>query len=141
MALQISPECLQCHINRSIDTAKKQGKDDQTLLAFTRDLLKLLVDSPEDISSPGLGPGTSALLEKHYQLDPDRYRDEKIFSNQFVMARLDSIRNQIRNSDNPLLTAVKFAIMGNYIDFSALYGKVSFQQLDDLLASTPEIPQ
>ena len=81
MALQISPECIQCHINRSIDTARKQNKDSETLLAFTRELLKMLVDSPEDISSPGLGPGTSALFQKYYQLDPDRYRDEKIFSN------------------------------------------------------------
>ena len=132
MSMNVSTECLQCHLSRSLDTARKLGSEEKAL-AFAKELMRLMVDAPEDMTSPGLVPGTTALLQKYYGLDPDRFREEKEFSNRFILERLDGIQTRIRQQADPLLAALQYAVMGNYIDFSALYGKVSFDQLDGLL--------
>ena len=38
-----------------------------------------------------------------------------------------------------MLAGLKFAILGNYIDFSALYGEVSFEKLEEMLLSALEM--
>lgn len=125
-------QCLQCHMGRALDTARSLGTEEQATV-FARELMQLYLSAP-GVSSPNFGPGVAALLEKHYGLDKDRYREEKRFSNAFVMERLDTIERQVGSTEDPVLAALKFAIMGNYLDFSALQGKVSFEALDNMLA-------
>ena len=37
-------------------------------------------------------------------------------------------------AEDPVYAGLQFAVLGNYIDFSALYGQVSFEKLDQLLS-------
>lgn len=132
MAIEMNTRCILCHLSRNLETARKLG-DEATAMAFARELMQLYMDVPAGVSSPYLGPKTSQLLQKYYHLDPDRYRQEKIDSNRFVMERFDRIKQLVRTAADPLFAAVKFSILGNYLDFAALQGKVSFQQLDEML--------
>lgn len=84
-------------------------------------------------ASPLLSPGTTALFQKYYGLDADRFRQEKADSNKFVLERLPGIRKRIETTQDPLFTALQFAILGNYIDFSALQGELTFEKLDEML--------
>ncbi len=138
MSLKLNTECILCHLRRNLETASNLG-DEQTAMAFAKELMQQYLEAPEDASSPTLGPGANALFQKYYGLEPDRFRKEKEESNRFVMARLEDIRSRVTQARDPLYAALQFAILGNYIDFSALQGKVSFDQLDGLLDKAQEL--
>ncbi len=134
MANQLTTQCLECHFTRTLATARELG-DEKTAMAFAKELAKLYVNLPENVASPHFGPATADLLTKYYGLDPDRYRQEKIDSNRFVMERFRKIQAQVLSQPDPVFAGLQFAILGNYLDFSALQGNVSYEKLDEMLAS------
>lgn len=138
MSIEINTECLLCHLRRNLETARSLG-DEQTAMAFARELMGLYLDVPEDASSSALTPAVNKLFRKYYGLEEDRFRKEKEESNRFVLARMEDICGRVEQARDPLYAALQFAILGNYIDFSALQGKVSFQKLDELLEQAAEM--
>ena len=138
MSIPMDAACFQCHFGRYLATARKHG-DEQRATAFAKDLMRVYLELPEGSSSPELGPAVTELLQKHYGLEADRLRREKEESNRFVLERLDAIRREVREAEEPLYRALQVAVLGNYLDFSALQGKVSFQQLEEMLRSAQEL--
>lgn len=138
MSIRINTECLLCQMRRNIDVAKKLGTEEQAT-AFAKDLMRLYPDAPEDYSSPAFVPQIEELFRKHYHVDPDRFRQEKEDSNRFVLERIDAIRERVEKAEDRVLAGLKFAILGNYIDFSALHGQVSFEKLDGMLQQAMEM--
>lgn len=136
--MKLNADCIECMMRRHLKTARLHGNEEQ-VTAFARDLMKVLADGPEDASSPYYTPMISKLFTKHFGLAEDRFRQEKEDSNRFVMARLDQIRQQVAASDDPLYAGIQMAILGNYIDFSALQGEVSFEKLDAMIVSSKDI--
>lgn len=132
MSLGLGTECILCHLNRHIEKARTLG-DEKTAQAFAKELMQQILDAPADACSPTLGPGATELYRKYYGLEEDRYQKEKEDSNRFVLERMDTIRQRIAQAADPLYAALQFAILGNYIDFSALQDKVSFAELDSML--------
>ena len=132
MSIPMDSSCYQCHMRRNLETARQHG-DEKTATAFAKDLMRLYLSLPETNSSPEMAPQVNALLKQYYNLDPDRLKEEKVTSNAFVMARLDKIRDMIASASDPVYGALQAAVLGNYLDFAALQGKVSFQQLDTML--------
>ena len=102
-------------------------------MAFVKDLMRMYLEAPEGISSPWFTPQTADLLQKHYGLPADRLRQEKLDSNAFVLSRMDAIREKAETSADPVFAALQLAILGNYLDFSALGNQVSFDKLDEML--------
>jgi uncharacterized protein with ATP-grasp and redox domains len=115
-----------------VETARSLG-DEETATAFAKALMELYLTMPSDKASPTVAPATNALFQKFYGLPEDRYQAEKEASNAFVMQRLDDIRDRVAQAEDPLFAGIQMAILGNYIDFSALQGEVSFEKLDALL--------
>ena len=132
MSIPMDAACYQCHMRRNLETARQYG-DEKTVTAFAKDLMRLYLSLPETNSSPEMAPQVNALLKQYFGLEADRMKGEKEASNAFVMARLDKIREMIASAEDPLYGALQFAVLGNYLDFAALQGKVSFQQLDEML--------
>ena len=73
------------------------------------------------------------LLHEMYGLPLDRFKQEKLESNRFVVERLDQIRQKVVSAPDPVFAGLQFAILGNYLDFGALAGQVSFEKLEDML--------
>lgn len=136
--MKLNTECLECLLRRNLNTARALGTDEQAMI-FAREFLQILAAAPEEAASPWFGPRTSDLLHKLYGLEEDRFRAEKEASNRFVLERMDGIRARIQASENPLYAALQYAILGNYIDFSALQGQVDFAYLDGMLEKSREI--
>ena len=133
MSIILNPDCILCHMRRNVGTARNMGTDAQWE-RFTRELLELYLDIPkEGVSSTWLGPRTEELFRKVYGVSGDRFEEEKRFSNRFVMERLCDIRARVEAAEDPVYAGLQFAVLGNYIDFSALYGEVSFEKLDAML--------
>lgn len=132
MSIGIDTGCLECFLKRNLDTVRPLGTEAQAM-AFAKELMKLFLEAPEGVSSPWFGPAAADLLHEMYGLPIDRFREEKELSNRFVMERLDQIREKVASSPDPVFAGLQFAILGNYLDFSALQGKVSFEALEEML--------
>ena len=124
--------CLQCHLRRNLEVVRPMGTEEQAM-AFARDMMRMYLAAPEDVSSPWFNPQVADLMEKHYGVPQDRFREEKQLSNRFVLERLDMIREKVRAAADPVYAGLQFAVLGNYLDFSALQGQVSFEKLDAML--------
>ena len=138
MSIRINAQCLACNFRRNVEAARALG-DEDTATAFARALMRLYLDAPEEASMPSLGPRINDLFVEFYGLDPDRFRQEKEESNRFVLARLDDIRRRAQTAPDPVYAGLQLAVLGNYIDFSALQGEVSFEKLDNMLESALEM--
>ncbi len=138
MKMVMNTQCLLCHLERNVELAHTLGGEEKAM-AFAKELMKLYLSAPEDVSSPHFATGTEELLRKFYGVAQDRYLQEKQESNQFVMARMDQLRALAAAQRDPVLAGLKFAILGNYIDFSALRGNVSFSALEEMIASALEM--
>ena len=138
MSVAFNAQCLLCHMGKALKTAEALGDEAKTM-AFARAMMKLYLSAPEDVGSPWFGPATADLLHEFYGLDIDRFRQEKLDSNRFVMERLDQIRQKVVQAPDPVLAGLQFAVLGNYIDFSALHGEVSFEKLDTMLEDALEM--
>ena len=124
--------CLECYIKKNLKLARTLGTEEQTM-AFAKALMQLYIDAPGDVPSPWMGPRVADLLHEMYGLPIDRYRQEKIDSNEFFLARQDQLREKVQSAEDPVYAGLQFAILGNYLDFSALQGNLSFDTLEDML--------
>ena len=138
MSISIDTYCLQCLLRRNIALAQTLGTEEQAM-AFAKEIMKLCINAPEGVPSPWFGPQIADLLHDMYGLDYDRFRQEKLDSNHFVLERLPMIRKRVTESRDPVLAGLQFAILGNYLDFSALQGQVSFEKLEEMLDKALEM--
>lgn len=132
MSIAIDSGCIQCFLNRNLEVARPLGTEEQAM-AFVKELMKLYLNAPEGVSSPWFGPATADLLHEIYGLPIDRFKEEKLASNRFVLERLDQIRQKVESAPDPVFAGLQFSILGNYLDFGALQGQVSFEKLEDML--------
>lgn len=138
MSIAIDTGCIECFLKRNLDVARSAGTEEQAM-AFARELMKLYLSAPEGVSSPWFGPAAADLLHEIYGLPIDRFREEKLMSNRFVLERMDQIRAKVEDAADPVFAGLQFAILGNYLDFGALQGQVSFEKLDDMLDQALEM--
>lgn len=139
MGIKMNWRCFQCHFNKHVDTASRLG-DSDTATAFAKDLMRLYLSAPEGASLTWFGTGTNALYKQYFDLPADRFAAEKEFSNRFVMERFSAIETRVRSAEDPVYAGLQFAILGNYIDFSALHGEVSFETFDEMLDKAEKLP-
>ena len=132
MSIAIDTGCIQCFLNRNLEVARPLGTEEQAM-AFVKELMKLYLNAPEGVSSPWFGPAAADLLHEIYGLPIDRFREEKLASNRFVLERLDQIRQKVETAPDPVFAGLQFSILGNYLDFGALQGQVSFEKLEGML--------
>ena len=138
MSLSITPECLLCHFGRYLKKAQTLG-DDQKTMVFGKELMKMYLAAPEGVSSPWFSPQVAELFKKHYGLGDNWYEQEKRDANSFIMERFDRLQTMVRQAEDPVLAGLQFSILGNYLDFAALQGNVSFEKLDQMLKEALEM--
>ena len=134
----MTAECVLCYLNRNVETARKYGTEEQAT-AFIMELMKLYTAAPEGVSTPWFSDKVNRLFVEMYGLDPDRFREEKEESNRFALERLDQIRARAEQAEDPVYAGLQLAILGNYIDFGALYGEVSFDKLEQMLTQAAQM--
>lgn len=132
MSICVDTHCLQCYLKRNLDLVRPLGSEAQAM-EFAKRLMQLYMDAPAGVSSPWFGPQVADLLQEMYGLPIDRFREEKRLSNRFVLERLDQIRDRVRAAPDPVYAGLQFSILGNYLDFGALQGQVSFEALEQML--------
>lgn len=132
MSIPFDTQCLLCHLRRNLEVVKSLGTQQQAM-DFARDMMRMYLDAPREVSSPWFNPQTADLMCKHYGLPLDRMQEEKQQSNAFVLERMELIRRKVQSAPDPVFAGLQFAVLGNYLDFSALQGQVSFETLEAML--------
>ena len=132
MPIPMNSICAQCLMKRHVDAARPLG-DDETATKFAKGLMEAFLSLPEGADSCQIGPAVTKLYTDLYGLEGDRYLEEKVASNAFAMARLPKIYAQIEKAKDPIYAALQLSILGNYLDFAALAGKVRFEDLERML--------
>ena len=130
--MRLDSQCILCLLKRHSETAAKYGNEGQ-VTAFTRDLMHIICAGPVEMSAPFYTPGITKLFTEHFGLADDRFAEEKEASNRYALERFDRLTEMVRTAADPLYAGLQGAILGNYIDFSALQGEVSFEKLDAML--------
>ena len=132
MSIGADTVCLECFLRKNVETARKFG-DAEKLTLFTKELMALLAALPADKSTPYIAPQVSDLFNKYYGVGEDRYKEEKAQSNAFAKTWFDQALAMAQQAADPVLAGLQMAILGNYLDFSALQGKVSFDKLEQMM--------
>lgn len=138
MSLAMDSDCIQCYLRRNVAVVAPLGDQAKTT-RFLKKLMQEVLDAPETAAATCLGPQTAQLMHDMYGLPLDRFYAERIASNAFVLERLPQIREKIQSAPDPILRGLQYAILGNYLDFSALQGKVDFSQLDNMLLEAEQM--
>ena len=138
MPIPMNTICVECFLSKRLAMARRLGTDEQAT-EIGKKLMELYVQAPPDMDSALLGGICDQLMNEYYGLEPDQMRREKELSNRFVLDRLEAIRSRIQRENDPIYAALQFAVLGNYLDFSALYGQVRFEELEAMLDSAAGI--
>lgn len=138
MSIAMDAACLQCSLRRNIETVQSLGSAEETM-DFARELMRMYLEGPRDVPSTWFTPKITQLLHDRYGLEIDRFRQEKLDSNALVLSHMEDIRNRVMGSEDPVLAGLKYAILGNYLDFSALQGQVSFETFTQMLDTAEDM--
>jgi uncharacterized protein with ATP-grasp and redox domains len=128
----MNSHCVDCLLKKHNATARSLGNDDAAY-RLSKGVMQLILDAAPEESSAVVAARINKLYMDIFGMPQDRYREEKEMSNRFVLERLDTVREKVNQASDPVLTALQYAILGNYIDFSALWKDVSFEKLEQML--------
>ena len=108
-------ECIPCILKQAYNTAKRATDDPvfiRKILDLTSEYLKTveLDAAPADISNFAYS------ITKEITGIKDPYKEDKKLFNDLCLEKATGLRRIIENSENPLKTAVRLAILGNVID-------------------------
>ena len=139
MSIAMDTGCLECQFRRNLELVRGLSQDEAKNMEFMRRWMELSLSLPVTAPSPAVGPGLNQLLHEMNGLDLDRYAQEKETSNAFALSQMDRVRKETGAAEDPVYAGLQFAILGNYLDFSALQGKVSFDTLGQMLEGARDI--
>lgn len=132
MTIPMNSLCMRCFFDKRFDLVQSFGTQEQAT-EMSKRIMQMYLDSPDTIDSATLGGLVDGEIYKYFSVDPDQMKQEKQQSNQFVMDRLPEITALVNAQKDPVYAGLQFAALGNYLDFAALKGKVSFSQLEEML--------
>ena len=132
---RLHPECMKCLINKYMLVAP-EGTPRATEMAYVHRFLSILAAASDECSAPVLLRQINDLRYELYGQQED-FGDIKRRFNALMLTQEGWMNEQIETADDPLLCAVRFAMIGNYIDFGA-QNRVDEDQLRALL-SDPDL--
>lgn len=117
--MRIQEKCIPCIVNQAIKVANMVGlkeKDDLLRNIFTY-LSK--VDFKNSFTPELVGEIFSLLKIETGNNDP--YKETRAHYNKLFLEQIPQLEEEINASDNPFLASIKYAIIGNIIDFNPIH--------------------
>lgn len=127
--MQFDAYCTQCVLDRQCRIAREYLTPAQTHEHILR-CLKLIANAPKGVAAPYLVAEMKKDLET-YGVTEDCYAREKRDSNDYVLSVLPAAEQTVANAADPLLAAMKYAQIGNFLDFAVL----TKEEIDGKIAS------
>ena len=130
-----NPECISCIIKKYVDQYPESITREQKIQYMERVLLA--------VANSDIEEAAPQITERVYQIQREMFGHVKDLShvksyfNQKMLGFEDRITVNIEKSQNPLLCALKYAMIGNFIDFGAM-AKVDEDKLISLIDTCEE---
>lgn len=125
--LRISAFCVKCLIEKQYKKAE-QLTDEKERAAYMRQVMQILTDNMDRLSTPVIESYFNRLLQSH---DTEYFRSIKKKYNDMFLVCEEEIYSRIMKGAFPIKTALQYVEMGNYIDFGVndLFNKETLKQL------------
>lgn len=136
--MQFDSNCSVCMLKREYKTAHKYLTPEQAD-SYLREAMYIMATAPKGVSAPYLIPLLRDLLEK-YGVEGDIYAEEKKESNDMVLKVLPKAEAITEASADPLLTSLKYAQVGNFLDFGALTKDCVDEIIAEAIDDAPNAP-
>lgn len=135
--MKMQEKCLSCIVNQAIKTANMVGlkEKDNLLRSVFAYLSKVDYQSS---STPELVGEIFSMLKKETG-DDDPYKETRAHYNNLFLERLTEMEQEIDASADPFLESIKYAIIGNIIDFNPVHD-VSLMDIEACFAKLKEEP-
>ena len=129
-------ECIYCIVRKADSLFSKYEADKDKKLKFMKEVFKVVSMSEKGDTSPYLNSKIIEMLNNEFNLG-DTYYEVKKEYNALAISMEEEILGFIYNSEDKLLTALKYAMIGNFIDFGAM-DKVDIDELRKLIKDVPQ---
>lgn len=117
--MKLQEKCIPCIVSQSIKVADMVGIDDKNDLL--KEMFRYLSDVDfSNISSPEL-IGENFNVLKRITGNGDPYKETREKYNKMFLDRIDLFEEDIAKSEDDFMEAVKYAIIGNVIDFNPIH--------------------
>ncbi len=109
-------DCIPCFYRQALEAARLTGADEIVQKKIIDELSRLIPNFPLKASPPEMGRTIHALVRKIIGVK-DPFKEIKESSNKMALSLYPELKQEINNSEDKLLTAVKLSIAGNVIDY------------------------
>lgn len=113
-----NPECISCLVKKHIDKYPEDATREQKI-KYMEAILFAVHNAPLSMSAPQIVDEIYKIREKMFGEKED-FSSIKEYFNNLMLKYEDKIRNNIEKSKDPLLCAIKYSMVGNFIDFGAM---------------------
>ena len=124
-------DCIPCFYRQALDAARIAGTDEIKQKQIVDKISQLIPDFPLEASPPEMGRAIYSLVGKISGVK-DPFKEIKEDSNKFALKLYPELKQEINNSEDRLLTAVKLSIIGNIIDYGAKNSLNVVEEIDHL---------
>ncbi|RPF47358.1 hypothetical protein EDD70_0132 [Hydrogenoanaerobacterium saccharovorans] len=124
--MKINYSCLPCLINQVVKVAGMTNADHKEVLF--QDVFRYLSKIDYTETNPEIIGSTFRLLKNHIKND-DPYLEVRNYYNDMFLNMTDMLKQRINQSNLSFEAAIKYAIIGNIIDFNPIHGV----KLDDIM--------
>lgn len=126
--MKVRLECIPCFLKQSLEAARMATNDEKIHLQLMVEVLKNLEDVNFENSPPELSREVHRII-RDITNSEDPYKSVKNESNKMIEKLYEELKEEIEKSNDPLITSIKLAIVGNVID----YGAMNRFNIDDMI--------
>lgn len=123
--MKIHDKCLPCVVNQAIKVANITGVDEKERLF--REIFTYLSKMDFEITTPEIIGEVFSMIKEHTN-NPDPYKETRQYYNTLFLDLLPQFEKKIEQAADPFHLAVRYAIVGNIIDFNPIHNTL----LDDI---------
>lgn len=127
---RLRSECIYCILEKQVRQIP-EGTPDSIKIDFLQKIFRVFATAPKDEGAPKLVRDINWIKKEMFHIE-NEYGEVKRHFNEVMMAYEKRIGQVIHQSEDPLKTALQYAMVGNYIDFGAMKN-VDEKQLDELM--------
>lgn len=114
--MRLKPDCIICNLNITLRTLKIINKDENFLIENMKKVIGGISKVNRKLFPPELGGIVYKIVINSTNVK-DPYKDIKRKQNNLILNNYFNLKQTILNTKDPLFEAVKFAVIGNVIDF------------------------
>jgi uncharacterized protein with ATP-grasp and redox domains len=116
--MELYASCMCCLLGKQEKEIRKYA-DEEKKRQYMKELMLLVGNSGQEANAPWLASQIMKVHEKYFGKS-ESLRGQKVKYNRLVLEMQEELEGKIRAHKDPLCAALRYARVGNHIDFSAL---------------------